>query len=98
LSGFDSYYFFAISSRRFILNLNKPFVSIISSTSDPFSQTSSRTDLAIFPEIVLSDILSINFPKFSGDKFDSSISILSLFNKALTSPTSHLATSFASLF
>ena len=47
----------------------KPFDWIISSTSDAVSQTSSRTDFAIFPEIVPSDIRSINFPKFSAENF-----------------------------
>ena len=40
---------------------------------------------------MLSEILSISFAKLTEDNFDSSILILSLFNRALTSPTSHLA-------
>ena len=70
---------------------------MMSSTSLPVSHISSRTDLAIFPEMVLSDILSINVAKFSEVKFDSSISIFSLLSRALISPTSQLATSFESL-
>ena len=38
----------------------------------------------------------MSIPKFSADRFDSSISILSLFNKALMSPTNHFATNLAS--
>ena len=66
------------------------------STSFPDPQISSRTDLAIFPDIVLSEILSINVAKLIEVNLESSISILSLFRRALTSPTSQLATNFES--
>ena len=76
----------------------RPFESIMSLTALPLSQISSRISLAIFPEIVPSDIFVISAAKLEDVIFEPASDSSFLFNSAFSSPIIHLAAICGSQF